>query len=510
MKHLCTLILFLCCHSSVVLSAAEKPNILFIAIDDQNDWIGHMGGHPMAKTPHLDKLAGRGTTFLNAHCQAPLCNPSRTSLLLGLRPTTTGIYGLSPAPRAVPELRERVSLPQHFAAQGYRTAATGKIFHGGTSGGGGGKGKGKNNPVATPANSNPEFQVTAPFGGVGTKPPKKLIPPTPMGNNPLMDWGVWPLDNDDSQKGDYQVATWTVDQIKSAPKDQPFFIAAGFFLPHVPCYATQKWFDLYPDDDSVLPEILENDREDTPRFSWYIHWNLPEPRLKWVQENNQWRNLVRSYLASTSFVDAQIGRLLTALEESGQADNTIVVVWGDHGWHLGEKAITGKNTLWDRGTKVPLIFAGPGVKGGQRCLQPAELLDIYPTLIELTGAAKRDDLEGLSLVPQLKDAATKRERPAITSHNQGNHGIRSENWRYIRYADGSEELYDMINDPKEWTNLASKPELAALIDEHKKWLPKIDLPPAPNSASRVLTYDKTTDEAVWEGQTVKRSDPIPE
>jgi arylsulfatase A-like enzyme len=186
MKHLCTLILFLCCHFSVDLSAAEKPNILFIAIDDQNDWLGHMGGHPMAKTPHLDKLAERGTTFLNAHCQAPLCNPSRTSLLLGLRPTTTGIYGLAPAPRAVPELRERVSLPQHFAAQGYRTAATGKIFHGGTSGGGGGKGKGKNKAAPTEANPirripgpqvhdlgphNPEFQVTAPFGGVGTEPP---------------------------------------------------------------------------------------------------------------------------------------------------------------------------------------------------------------------------------------------------------------------------------------------------------------------------------------------------
>jgi arylsulfatase A-like enzyme len=318
------------------------------------------------------------------------------------------------------------------------------------------------------------------------------------------------LDNDDTQKGDYQVASWTVEQIKAAPKDQPFFIAAGFFLPHVPCYATQKWFDLYPDDDSVLPKILENDREDTPRFSWYLHWNLPEPRLKWVKENHQWRNLVRSYLACTSFVDAQVGRLLTALDEAGIADNTIVVLWGDHGWHLGEKGITGKNTLWDRGTKVPLIFAGPGVKPGQRCTHPAELLDIYPTLIDLAGVSKRDDLEGISLVPQLKDAATTRERPAITSHNQGNHGIRSERWRYIHYADGTEELYDMKADPNEWHNLAGKAEFAAVIAEHRKWLPKIDLPPAPNSASRVLTYDMKADEAIWEGQTVKRTDPIPE
>ncbi|MCA9131425.1 MAG: choline-sulfatase, partial [Planctomycetales bacterium] len=156
------------------------------------------------------------------------------------------------------------------------------------------------------------------------------------------------------------------------------------------------------------------------------------------------------------------------------------------------------------------IFAGPGVKAGQRCTQPAELLDIYPTLIELASLPKRDDLEGISLAPQLKDAAAKRERPAVTSHNQGNHGVRSENWRYIRYADGTEELYDMVNDPNEWTNVAYRQENAAIIEEHKKWIPKIDVPPAPNSASRVLTYDKETDEAVWEGKTVKRGDPIPE
>ncbi len=482
----------------------QRPNIVFIAIDDQNDWIGHLGGHPLAKTPHLDALAARGTTFLNAHCNSPLCNPSRTSLLLSLRPTTTGVYGLAPSFRALPKWKDRVTLPQHFAGSGYRTMATGKLFHFGTrSTPGGAKGKGKAAAVL-------DFQVNGQFGGIGSKPPKKLIPPTPLGDHPLMDWGVWPPDNDDTTKGDYQVASWAVEQIKSAPKDEPFFLAAGFFLPHVPCYATQQWFDLYPDDDSVLPAIREDDRSDTPRFSWYLHWTLPEPRLKWVRENDQWRNLVRSYLASTSFVDAQIGRIMDALKESGLADNTIVVVWGDHGWHLGEKGITGKNTLWDRGTKVPLIFAGPGVKGDQRCTRPAELLDIYPTLVELAGLPPRDDLEGLSLVPQLQDASAPRDRPAITSHNQGNHGIRSENWRYIRYADGSQELYDMRADPHEWTNVSGQPQYASVIAEHKKWLPQIDEPPAPNSAHRVLTYDKATDEAVWEGKTVKRSDPIPE
>jgi choline-sulfatase len=492
-------------------AAQSKPNVLFIAIDDQNDWIGAFGGHPLAKTPNIDRLAARGTAMLNAHCQAPLCNPSRTSLMLGIRPTTTGIYGLSPWFRSLPEWKDRVSLPQHFQAHGYRTLAAGKIYHGGTGGGGaGGAGKAKGKGKAEGSTMTPvkEFDVTGPTPGVGARPPKKLIGETPMGNNPLMDWGVFP--HQDEDKGDYQVASWAIEQIKNAPKDQPFFLSAGFFLPHVPCYATQKWFDLYPDDDSVLPIIKEGDRADTPRFSWYLHWSLPEPRLKWVRENNQWRNLVRSYLACTSFVDAQVGRLVQALEEAGLAENTIIVLWGDHGWHLGEKEITGKNTLWDDGTRVPLIFAGPGVTRGGRSTQPAELMDIYPTLIDLCGLAPRKDLEGLSLLPQLKQAQTKRTRPAITSHNQGNHGVRSERWRYIRYADGTEELYDHNTDPNEWTNIAAKPEHAGIIAEHKKWLPKIDRPMAPNSASRVFSYDSAKDEVVWEGTTVKRGDPIPQ
>ncbi len=479
--------------SSVASARAAKPNVLFIAIDDQNDWVGPLDGHPMVKTPHLDRLAERGTTFLNAHVQSPLCNPSRTSLMLSLRPTTTGIYGLAPWFRNLDKWKERVTLPQHFKAHGYRTYTAGKIYHGGAGGA---------------KRRKQEFDVWGPGGGVGVRPPKKLIPPTPMGNHPLMDWGCFP--HKDADKGDYKVASWAVDRLRDMPKDQPFFLAAGFFLPHVPCYATKKWFDLYPDDDSVLPPVRDDDRADTPRFSWYIHWDLPEPRLRWIKENNQWRNLVRSYLACTSFIDAQIGRILDALEAAGLADNTVVVVWGDHGYHLGEKAISGKNTLWERSMRVPLIFAGPGVRTDARCSQPAELLDIYPTLSDLCGLPPRTDLEGISLVPQLRNPEAKRERPAICSHNRGNHGIRSEHWRYIRYADGSQELYDLRKDPNEWTNLADDPQHAGVIAEHRKWLPQPDVPPAPGSAHRILTYDAETDTAVWQGKPVRRSDPIPE
>ncbi|HNX33012.1 MAG TPA: sulfatase [Kiritimatiellia bacterium] len=471
----------------------KKPNVLFIAIDDQNDWIGAFGGHPLAKTPHLDTLAERGTAFLNAHCQSPLCNPSRTSLLTGLRPTTTGVYGLAPWFRNVPELKDRVTLPQHFKAAGYKTYTTGKIFHGNPGG---------------PAKRAAEFDVWGPHGGIGAKPPQKLIPPTPMGNHPAMDWGVFP--HRDEDKGDYQITSWAIDQLKTAPQDQPMFLAVGYYLPHVPCYVTQKWYDLYPDDDTVLPAILRSDRDDTPRFSWYLHWELPEPRLKWVEENRQWRNLCRSYLASTSFVDAQIGRLVEALKASGRWENTVIVVWGDNGWHLGEKGITGKNTLWNGGTHVPLLFAGPGVTARQRCTLPADLLDIYPTLIDLCGLPRRSDLEGLSLAPQLKDAKAVRERPALTSHNPGNHSVRSERYRFIRYADGSEEFYDLQQDPREWTNIVGEARCAALVAEHRTWLPKRDAPLAAGSAERILTYDAERDEALWEERvTIRRTDPIP-
>ena len=412
---------------------SEKPNILFIAIDDQNDWIGALKGHPQARTPNIDRLAQRGTLFTNAHCQSPLCNPSRTSLMTGLRPSTTGVYGLAPWFRTLPEYQDLISLPQYLQRHGYHTYSTGKIYHGGN-------GRRK---------TDREFQVLGPPAGVGVRPKTKLVA-TPS-NHKLMDWGVFP--HKDEDKGDWKVAAWGIEKLKAKP-EEPFFLSVGFFLPHVPCYATQKWFDLHPEESLILPPILRNDRVDTPRFSWYLHWQLPEPRLKFMEEAGELKNFVRSYLACTSFIDSLIGDLLEALEASGRADNTLVVLWSDHGYHLGEKEITGKNTLWDRSTRVPLVFAGPGVAAGGRCSQPVELLDIYPTLIDLCGLPAHNPLEGHSLMPQLRDAQAERPWPAITTHNHDNHGIRTEDWRYIRYADGSEELYDMRKDPNEWRNLA--------------------------------------------------------
>jgi choline-sulfatase len=471
-------------------SERQKPNILMIAIDDQNDWIGCLGGHPQVQTPHIDELAQRGTVFLNAHCQAPLCNPSRTSLLLGRRPSSTGVYGLAPWFRNVPELAELVTLPQYLRQSGYRVMTAGKIFHGAYG--------------ARP--SDDEFDLVGPPAGVGPRPKKNLVV-SPSGH-PLVDWGTFP--HRDEDKPDWKIASWAIGQLEQN-HEKPFFLSVGFFLPHVPCYSTQRWFDLYPEDSVQLPPFLASDREDTPRFSWYLHWKLPEPRLQFLQQNHQWKNLVRSYLACTSFTDSQVGRVLDGLRRSRYAENTIVVLWSDHGWHLGEKAITGKNSLWERSTRVPLIFAGPGVTAGGRCKSPAELLDIYPTLAEMSRSElSTAGLEGHSLTPQLRDPMAKREFPAITTHNHDNHSVRSARWRYIRYADGAEELYDMEQDPNEWHNLASEQGYSEILIEHRRWVPEKSRALVSGSRDRILEYDPDSGVVRWEGQTVRPEDPIPD
>ena len=461
----------------------DKPNVLFIAIDDLNDWIGCLGGHPQVKTPNLDRLASRGTLFLNAHCQSPLCNPSRTSVMTGLRPSTTGIYSLQPAFRTVPALRDYVSMPKAFAANGYATSSCGKMYH---------KDAGKD-----------EFETVGLAKKVKRNRPKEsFVPPAAS----RLDWGPWPPE--DAQQRDYQTAEWAVNALRNKPKE-PFFMAVGFYRPHVPLYASQKWFDLYPEESLVLPPIRRDDRQDTPGFSWYIHWALPEPRLKSIEAHGLLKSKVRAYLACVSFMDAQVGRVLDALEASGQQDNTIVVAWSDHGYHLGEKEITGKNTLWDPSTRVPLIFAGPGIAKGARCQRPAELLDIYPTLAELCDLQSTPDrLEGLSLVPQLKDAKAPRARPAITSHGPGNDAVRTETHRYIRYADGSEELYDMQADPHEYTNLAGQSEHTALKKTLAAHLPKNPAAPVPGSNARLVEL-KEDGFVYWENKRIEKDAKIP-
>ncbi len=472
--------------------AAARPNVLLIAIDDLNDWVAPLHGHPLVKTPHLERLAARGTTFLNAHCQSPLCNPSRTSMLTGLRPSTTGVYALDPWFRTAAPLKDAVTLPQHFMANGYNVVTCGKIFHDAYP------------PPKQRANGI-EFSEWGPHGGSGKLKPAQKFVDTPS-TMAAVDWGSFPERDEDCF--DHDLATWATNRLRALPAEKPFMLCVGFRHPHLPCFAPQKWFDLYPDNDSVLPPVKRDDRADAPTFAWFLHWQLPEPRLAWLEREGQWRNLVRSYLASISFVDAQVGRVLDALDSSAHATNTAVVLWSDHGWHLGEKGISGKNTLWERSTRVPLIFAGPGVARAATCARPAELLDIYPTLAELCGLSARKDLDGHSLAPQLRDAKAPREFPAITTHGQNNHTIRTELWRYIRYADGSEELYDMQRDPNEWTNLAHDGKQADTKRGLARWLPKVNTAPVPGSVTRLV---EIKDGAVWwEGKPIAKDAPVPE
>jgi len=465
----------------------DKPNILFISIDDLNDWVGVMNTHPQVQTPNIDRLAKRGTLFTNAHVQAPLCNPSRVSVMTGLRPTTTGIYNLSPLHHELDTTKDVVTIPEFFEEYGYSTYAVGKVFHSTSSN------------KATFQNEGTETRF---FGPV---PDEKIVDiPLDMVDHMLLDWGVFPEEGD-SLIHDYQFASWAIDRLEefgTSEPENPFFLAVGFWLPHVPLYTTQKWFDLYPPEkEIVLPPAPEFERDDVPDFAWKIHWHLPEPRLSWLMKHNQWHAKVRAYLATISFIDSQVGRVLDALEENGQSENTVVVLWSDHGYHLGEKGITGKNSLWERSTRVPLILAGPGVLAGARTSQPAELLDLYPTLIDLAGLPENENLEGLSLMPQLIDADAHRERPAITTHNPGNHSVRSHRWRYIRYADGTEELYDHSRDPHEWSNLAGNPDYSWVIEDHAKWLPQKEASHAPGSQHRIL--EKINGEWYWEGERIE-------
>ena len=465
---------------------ATPPNVLFVAFDDLNDWVGCLGGHPQAHTPNLDRLAARGTVFLNAHCQAPLCNPSRASLLTGLRPSTTGIHGLAPGIREVDRTRQVVTLPQAFTRAGWFTHLSGKIHHDGSIG---------------IANRSREAAEWGPAPGLDRPArPFSSIPDA----HPLMDWGPFPTNG--APHADARIADAAIDALRRSDRSRPFFIACGFRLPHVPCYAPPEWFERFPMDDLRMPPVAPDDRSDTPPFSWYLHWKLPEPRLSVLRRHDQWRPLVRSYLASIAFVDFQLGRLLSALDADPRGTNTLVVVWSDHGYHLGEKGISGKNSLWERSTRVPLIIAGPGAAPRGRCREPVELLDLYPTLIELTGLPGVEGLEGHSLVPQLKDASHRRPWPAITTHGRGNHAVRSAHWRFIRYADGSEELYDERADPAEWTNLVGRADLRPIRDEHARWLPRLDVPAAPGSAHRVVGWNPRTRRASWEGAEIRDSD----
>jgi len=435
---------------------AEKPNVLFIAVDDLNDWTSFLGGYPGVKTPNLDRLARRGTFFSKAYCSAPACNPSRASLLCGVRPSTSGVYYNPNRWRA--QMPDAVTLPQHFMAHGYKVHGAGKIFHGG---------------FRDPQSWQVYFARPA-----GQTP--KVRPANGIPNAAHFDWG--PIKGGDEAMGDTQVTDFGVEFL-AAKHDKPFFLAVGIFRPHLPWYAPQKYFDEYPLADVNLPKVKKDDLADVPPIGRRMA--RPEGDHAKVLKHKQWEKAVQGYLASITYTDGQIGRLLDALDKRDDAERTIVVLWADHGWHLGEKHHWRKFTLWEEAGRVPLIFVAPGVtKPNTRCERTVSLLDIYPTLADLAGLPVGEHLEGKSLRPLLADPATEWDRPVVTTHGRNNHSVRSERWRYIRYGDATEELYDHQDDPMEWTNLADDPKAAAVKQRLAEWLPKINVEEGPRGSKK--------------------------
>jgi arylsulfatase A-like enzyme len=443
---------------------------LFIAIDDLNDWVGVLGGHRQSKTPNIDALAARGMVFMNAHTPGTSCNPARTAILSGLRPATTGIYNNGADWRRVPRVQEVGTLPRHFREHGYRTLGAGKIFHAHTYGPGGFSGY--NDPEGWEA-----F-----YPGIDRQLPDEVGPPVrPANGNPSRDGGFvgfdWsPIVTDDAATGDGQVVSWARRQLV-AESGPPRFVAVGIYRPHLPWYVPQKYFDMHPLSEIELPPTIDNDLEDVPAIAHRVRNLDGDVNHRWVHAQGVWQNGVQGYLASVSFADAMVGWLVDALDRSGRADDTIILLWADHGFHLGEKERWRKWTLWQRTTHVPLIIVAPGVTTpGARTAKPVSLMDIYPTLTELTGVATPEHLEGRSLVPLLRDPEAAWEHAAVTNNGYREHSVRGERYRYTLHADGTEELYDVAADPHEWHNLAGDPTLVGVKERLAAWLPATHAP----------------------------------
>jgi len=434
---------------------ADRPNVLFIAVDDLNDWIGCLGGHPQTRSPNIDRLAKRGVLFRNAQCAAPACNPSRAALLTGIRPSTSGVYH-NPQPWR-PAMPDAVTLPQHFMAHGYRVTGAGKIFHGG---------------YPDPASWHdywPSKTRNRPSDPMPQGRPLNGIPKTAH-----FDWG--PVEARDEEMADWQVADWAREQL-AGPHEEPFFLAVGIFRPHLPWYVPPKYFERFPPQEVILPKVKKTDLEDVPELGRRMA--RPEGDHRKVVETDNWRKAVSGYLASIAFADACVGRVLDALDASRYAENTVIVLWGDHGWHLGEKLHWRKFALWEEAAHAPLMMAGPGIQKGGECTRPVSFMDIYPTLVEVCGLGPNARLEGKSLRPLLENPKAEWEPPALTTHGRNNHSLRSERWRYIRYSDGTEELYDHQADEMEWTNLAGDPKYDEVKQRLARYLPEVNVPDAP-------------------------------
>lgn len=454
---------------------SELPNVLFIAVDDLNDWLGCMGGHPNAKTPNFDRLASQGVLFTNAHCQAPLCGPSRASLMSGLRPSTTGIYGMIEDNEIKNAIDGEITfLPEYFKENGYHTMGIGKLFHNHAPDSvfdeSGGRAKG----------FGPYPKERFVWDGYGTSDREKY-------GRTSTDWGAFP--EYDSLMPDHQSADWVIDRLHRN-YEKPFFLAVGFLRPHVPWYVPQKWFDMHPLDSITLPPYKEDDLEDVPPVALKIN-DLPMmPSTKWAIESGEWAKIIQAYLACVSFVDHQVGRVIEALENSQYSQNTVIVLWSDHGYRLGEKGTFAKHCLWEEATHAPLIFAGKNLPQGKKIDESVEMLSIYPTLLDICGLQPYQKNEGKSLLPLMNgdNNTSQSTNFAITTFGMYNHSVKTKDYRYISYEDGGEELYDHTKDSNEWFNISGDSNDIEVKNELKGYLPEINKPWAEESSYNFQPY----------------------
>lgn len=433
--------------------AADKPNVLFIAVDDMNNDLGCYG-HKVVQSPNIDRLAARGVRFDKAYCQFPLCSPSRVSLLTGMRPDTTRIFELQTDFRKS-TLPDAVTLPQMFMNNGYYVARVGKIFHYGNPGQIGTNG----------LDDEKSWQHRVNPRGRDKDEEKKLTNHTPKrGLGSALCFLA--ADGTDEEQTDGKVAAETI-RLLEENKDRPFFIAAGFYRPHCPYVAPKKYFDMYPLDKIAFPAEPAGHREKIPKPAL----SSTNPYPVFGVNNDQAREAKRAYYAAISFTDAQVGKLLDALDRLQLTDKTIVVFWSDHGYLVGEHGLWMKQSLFEQSARVPMIVAAPMQKAkGQGSPRTVELLDLYPTLAELTGLTPPKGLHGASLKPLLDDPKTEWNRPAFTQVWRGTfpgHSMRTERWRYTEWANGKQgvELYDHDADPQEYINLHGVERYAAVEKE---------------------------------------------
>jgi iduronate 2-sulfatase len=428
---------------------APKPNILFIAVDDLNHWVGHLGRNKQARTPNIDRLAARGVAFTRAYCAAPVCNPSRAALMSGLRPSSSGVYENRHDWRTV--IPEEMTLPTTFRKHGYLVAGAGKIYHGG---------------FARRSEWDDYLQRE---GG----------DPKPTSNNTGVGGIKFaPLDCRDDELADYRIVSWTIEQLQKK-QDKPFFLACGLHKPHMPWNVPRKYYDMFPADKIELPPTSVNDLDDVPPAG--VKMARPQGDHAQMLQSGRWKEAIQAYLAAIAYADMNIGRLLDALDRSEHAKNTIIVFWGDHGWHLGEKQHWRKFALWEEATRAPLIWVVPGItKPNSISERTVDFMHIYPTLTDLCGIPTPVHVEGKSIRKLLENPKAPWDTTALTTYEFNNHAVRTEQWRYIRYANGDEELYDETKDPFEWTNLSRQEAFKAVKDDLARYLPKTNKRELPN------------------------------